>query len=392
MRKDPPESGSWGVSRRTFVQGSLCSLALLALPRLTRAEKTEKCNGTTAGFINPQPALYFQALPGNKVKCLLCPKACEVAAGDRGSCGVRENRDGKYVTLVYGNPCAVHLDPVEKKPFFHVLPGTSSYSIATAGCNVRCKFCQNWEISQVHPEETNNFDLPPDQVVAEAQKNGAPSIAHTYVEPVIFYEYMLAVGQLAKKAGILNVCHSNGHINPEPLEKLVEVLDAACIDLKAFNNNFYQSVVEGNLKTVLNTLKTLRRRGVHLEIVNLIIPTHNDRPGEITAMCRWINDNLGPLTPLHFSRFYPMHKMLDLYPTPVSTLEKAYETARQAGLKYVYIGNLPGHEAESTYCHSCGKVIIARQGFETTAVTMQDGNCGHCGTRIPGVWEKPKKA
>ena len=220
MHKDPPASGSWGLSRRTFVQGSLCSLALLALPRLTRAEKTEKSNGTAAGFINAHPALYFQALPGNKVKCLLCPKHCEVAAGDRGACGVRENRDGKYVTLVYGNPCAVHLDPVEKKPFFHVLPGTSSYSIATAGCNVRCKFCQNWEISQALPEETNNFDLPPDQVVAEAQKNGAPSIAYTYVEPVIFYEYMLAVGQAAKKAGILNTCHSNGYINPEPLEKL----------------------------------------------------------------------------------------------------------------------------------------------------------------------------
>jgi pyruvate formate lyase activating enzyme len=209
------------------------------------------------------------------------------------------------------------------------------------------------------------------------------------VEPVIFYEYMLAVGQLAKKAGILNVCHSNGFINPEPLGKLADVLDAACIDLKAFNNNFYQTLADGQLKPVLNTLKDLRRRGVHTEIVNLIIPTHNDRPGEITAMCRWIHDNLGPLTPLHFSRFYPMHKMLDLNPTPVSTLEKARDLACQAGLKYVYIGNLPGLEAENTFCHSCGKMIIARQGYQVRQILMKNGTCGHCGTQIPGVWKRP---
>jgi pyruvate formate lyase activating enzyme len=385
MHVDPPEPGSWRLSRRTFVQGSLCSLALLALPCPTLASSSP---ATKQGFLNPQPALFCQTLPGKKVKCLLCPRACEVMDGGRGNCGVRENRGGQYYTLVYGNPCAVHVDPVEKKPFFHVLPGSSSFSIATAGCNLHCKFCQNWEISQAHPEDTCNFDLPPEKVVAGAQEQGSASIAHTYVEPVIFYEYMLAVGQLAKKAGILNVCHSNGHINPEPLEKLVDVLDAVCVDLKAFNNNFYQSLVEGELKPVLNTLKTLRRRGVHLEIVNLVIPTHNDRPGEITAMCRWIHDNLGPLTPLHFSRFYPMHKMLDLSPTPVSTLEKAYDLAHQAGLKYVYIGNLPGHEAESTFCHSCGKMVVARQGYQTREVNLKDGNCGHCGTRIPGIWKQ----
>jgi pyruvate formate lyase activating enzyme len=385
MHMDPPAQGSWHLSRRTFVRGTLCSLALLAVPGRSRADPT-LCPGK--GFLNPHPALFFRALAGKQVKCLLCPRGCEVAPGDRGACGVRENRDGHYYTLAYGNPCAVHVDPVEKKPFFHVLPGSSSFSIATAGCNMRCKFCQNWEISQARPEDTSNFDLPPDQVVAGAREQGSLSIAHTYVEPVIFYEYMLAVGQHAKKAGILNLCHSNGFINPEPLEKLTGVLDAACIDLKAFNNNFYQSLADGELKPVLNTLKTLRARRVHLEIVNLLIPTHNDRPGEITAMCRWIHDNLGPLTPLHFSRFYPMHKMLDLNPTPVSTLEKAYDLARQAGLKYVYIGNLPGHEAENTFCHSCGQVVIARQGYQTREVSLRDGNCVHCGAHIPGLWEK----
>jgi pyruvate formate lyase activating enzyme len=389
MHKDPPEPGSWRLSRRTFVQGSLCSLALLALPCPVLASVDQ---GVKQGFINPQPALFFRSLPGNQIKCLLCPRGCEVLEGNRGTCGVRENRGGKYFTLVYGNPCAVHMDPVEKKPFFHVLPGTAAFSIATAGCNMRCKFCQNWEISQVRPEDTANFDLPPAQVMAEAQKRNAASIAHTYVEPVIFYEYMLAVGQLAKKAGILNTCHSNGFINPEPLAKLADVLDAACIDLKAFNNNFYQTVVDGQLKPVLNTLKDLRQRGVHVEIVNLVIPTHNDRPGEITAMCRWIHDNLGPLTPLHFSRFYPMNKMLDLNPTPVSTLEKARDLALQAGLKYVYIGNVPGLGAENTFCHSCGKMIIARQGYQLEQMFMKDGACGYCGAQIPGVWKPPRAA
>jgi pyruvate formate lyase activating enzyme len=385
MQTDPAQPGSWRLNRRTFVAGSLCSLALLALACPARASRSPE---PQQGYVNPQPALFTQTLPDKQVKCLLCPRACVVAAGDRGACGVRENRDGRYFTLAYGNPCAVHLDPVEKKPFFHVLPGTSSLSIATAGCNFHCKFCQNWEISQALPEETSNFDLPPEQVVAEAQRRRAASVAHTYVEPVIFYEYMLAVGQLAKKARLLNVCHSNGYINPEPLARLAGVLDAACIDLKAFNNKFYQELTDGTLEPVLETLKTLKRREVHLEIVNLVIPQHNDRPEDIAAMCRWLGENLGPLTPLHFSRFYPMHKMQDISPTPVRTLEKAHDLARQAGLKYVYIGNLPGHEAENTFCHACGQMVIARQGYQTREINLKDGNCGHCGTKIPGIWKQ----
>lgn len=389
MQLDPREPGSWPLSRRAFVQGSFCALALLALPGPGRASVAPDAK---QGFLKPQPALYAQILPDKKVKCLLCPRACVVADGDRGDCGVRENRGGNYVTLVYGNPCAVHVDPVEKKPLFHVLPGSTSFSIATAGCNLHCKFCQNWEISQALPEDTYNFDLPPERVVAEAQESRSASIAHTYVEPVIFYEYMLAVGKLAKKAKILNVCHSAGYVNPEPLEKLADVLDAACIDLKAFNNQFYRDLVDGELEPVLETLKILRRRGVHLEIVNLIVPQHNDRPEEIAAMCRWIKDNLGPLTPLHFSRFYPMHKMLNLNPTPASTLTTARDIALKNGLKYVYIGNLPGNDAESTFCHACGKMIISRRGYHIGEVIMKDGACGHCGTKIPGIWKAPQAA
>jgi len=387
MQWNPPDLVTPRLSRRTFIRGSLGALALAALPCPLYASRSP---GIKQGYLNPQPALFYQATQNKQVKCLLCPRACEVADGDRGDCGVRENRGGKYYTLAYANPCAVHVDPIEKKPLFHVLPGSPSYSIATAGCNLHCKFCQNWEISQALPEDTYNFDLLPEKVVAGAQETSSASIAYTYVEPIIFYEYMMAVGRLAKKAGILNVCHSAGYVNPEPLEKLTDVMDAACIDLKAFTNKFYQELVDGELEPVLNTLKTLRRRGVYVEIVNLVIPQHNDRPEEITAMCRWIKENLGPLTPLHFSRFYPMHKMLTQYPTPVSTLEKARDLALKAGLKYVYIGNLPGHEAESTHCHACGKLIIARRGYRIDAITMKDGHCGHCGAQIPGIWKKPQ--
>jgi pyruvate formate lyase activating enzyme len=194
---------------------------------------------------------------------------------------------------------------------------------------------------------------------------------------------------LAKPARILNVIHSNGYINPEPLEKLADVLDAACIDLKAFDQAFYQELVDGELDPVLKTLKTLRRRGVHLEIVNLLIPQKNDQPDKLRAMCAWIKDELGPLTPVHFSRFYPLHKMPNHYPTPVSALEQARETAHKSGLKYVYLGNLPGHEAESTFCHNCGKLVIARRGYRVGEVTMKEGACGHCGTQIPGIWKQP---
>jgi pyruvate formate lyase activating enzyme len=381
--------GSFRCSRRTFVTGSAGALALLALPSLPAPASAQLME---YGFLRPHPARFVKSLPDNLVQCQLCPRNCEVLPGDRGECGVRENRQGKYFSLVYGNPCAVHLDPIEKKPFFHILPGSISFSIATAGCNLHCKFCQNWEISQARPEKTYNFDLPPDQVVSRARENGCLSIAYTYVEPMIFYEYMADVAHLARKAGILNVCHSAGYLNDQPLEELAQVMDGACIDLKSFEPKFYRDLVGGELEPVLQTLKTLRRRRVHLEIVNLVIPQFNDQPETVTRMCTWIRDELGPLTPLHFSRFYPLYKMLNHYPTPVSTLEGCRDLARKAGLKYVYIGNIPGHEAENTFCHQCGKLLIARRGYRVDEVHLQDGKCAYCGTAIPGIWEKPRGA
>jgi pyruvate formate lyase activating enzyme len=380
---------SWCLNRRTFIRAGAGALTLLALPwRPPRARAQE----ISHGYLNPRPAAFFRQLPQNSVQCQLCPRNCEVIPGDRGECGVRENRQGEYYTLVYGNPCAVHVDPIEKKPLFHVLPGSPSFSIATAGCNLHCKFCQNWEISQARPEKTYNLELPPERVITEARKTQSLSIAYTYVEPIIFYEYMTDVARLAKKAGILNVCHSAGYINPEPLKKLTEVLDAACIDLKSFETKFYQDLVGANLGPVLDTLKTLRRQGVHLEIVNLVIPQFNDKPESITRMCTWIRDELGPLTPVHFSRFYPLYKMLNHYPTPVSTLERARELALNAGLKYIYLGNLPGHQAENTFCHGCGKMLIERTGYRIGETHLKDGACAYCGTKIPGVWKTPPAA
>ena len=372
-------------SRRAFVRAGAGALALLALPWRPRPAASQEIR---LGFGRPTPASHYKVMSKGLVQCRLCPKNCEVKEGDRGDCGVRENRKGVYYSLVYGNPCAVHVDPVEKKPFFHVLPGSSSFSIATAGCNLHCKFCQNWEISQTRPEKTYNLDLPPEKVVAGAQAADCPSIAHTYVEPIIFYEYMVAVGRLAQKAGLLNTCHSAGYINPEPLEELARVLDAACIDLKAFDPKFYKDLVDGKLEPVLHTLKTLRQRGVHVEIVNLVIPQFNDNPKTISDMCAWIKDELGPLTPLHFSRFYPLYKMQNHFPTPVATMETARELALKAGLKYVYLGNIPGNPAESTYCHGCGKLLIQRTGYQIGEMHLKGDNCGYCGAKIPGIWQK----
>jgi pyruvate formate lyase activating enzyme len=315
-----------------------------------------------------------------------------VLPGQRGECRVRENRQGVYHTLVYGNPCAIHVDPVEKKPFFHLLPGSRSFSIATAGCNFHCKFCQNWEISQAAPEETHNYQLLPEKIAALAEENQCATIASTYVEPSIFIEYMLDIAKAARPRGILKVCHSNGYINPQPLADLIQHLDAACIDLKGIREEFYRELTGGSLEPVLNTLMTLARKKVHLEIVNLIVPTKNDQPEEIEDLCRWVLNRLGPSIPLHFSRFYPLYRLRNLPPTPVLALERARETARKIGLEYVYIGNVPGHEGENTFCPHCGRLLIKRVGYQIKELALKKGRCPKCGKVIYGRWEPPAKS
>ncbi|NIS68703.1 MAG: AmmeMemoRadiSam system radical SAM enzyme [Proteobacteria bacterium] len=374
------------VTRRHFLKlcgASFCALAsasFLGFPDSVGAQMAQK------GLIKLKLSPYFISLGSGEIQCELCPKRCKVPRGKRGLCRVRENREGKYYSLVYGNPCAVHLDPIERNPFFHVLPGTRSLSVATAGCNFSCKFCQTWEISQASPEDVYSYETPPETVVNRAKQMIARSVAYTFVEPVIFYEYMVEIGSCAKEAGILSLIHSNGFINPDPLKELSAVLDAANIDLKAFTEEFYKDLCGGELSPVLRTLKTLKQENIHVEITNLIVPTKNDDMSVIREMCLWVSRELGGDTPLHFSRFYPLYKLKNLPPTPVSTLEEARAVALSAGLNYVYIGNVPGHEGENTFCPRCKKMLIQRTGFMIGEVHLKGGHCRYCGKSIPGIW------
>lgn len=321
------------------------------------------------------------------VKCQLCPRKCVIAESQRGECGVRENRGGKLYTLVYGNPCAVHNAPIEIKPFYHFLPGSRAYSIATAGCNLHCLYCQNWTISQRRPEETENQDLPPEAVVEEALRQGTQSLSFTYSEPTVFYEYMLDCARLGRGRGLYSNVVSNGYINPQPLRELCQAVDAIKVDLKAFTSGFYEKICSGTLEPVLQTLRTIREEGVHLEIVNLVVPTLNDKETEQQEMVRWIVENLGPLVPLHFNRFLPQYRLTALPPTPLETLERARAIAMDEGMPYVYIGNVGAHPAESTYCGRCHRLIIQRHGVLVLANHIVDGKCAFCGAPIPGVWE-----
>ena len=344
--------------------------------------------GAPRGASTPgvREARYWSAVGDGYVRCALCPRRCVVPPGGRGYCGVRENRDGVYYTLTYGNPCAVHVDPIEKKPFYHFLPGTTAFSIATAGCNLDCKFCQNWQISQARPEQLRSYDLPPAKLVQAAVESGAPSIAYTYSEPTIFYEYMFDCAKIARDRGLRNVYHSNGFINEEPLRELCRYLDAANIDLKGMSEEYYSDMTAGSLEPVLRTLRVLKEEGVHVEITTLVVPGRNDDPDMLRRECEWIHDNLGPDVPLHFSRFHPQHRLQDLPPTPIETLDRARSIALEAGLRYVYIGNVPGHEAANTVCPSCGSPLIERIGYSVSVTGLEGGKCGVCGEPIAGVF------
>jgi pyruvate formate lyase activating enzyme len=381
-----PVPGVGGVPEAALADSSHVREAMY----YTGIEESLRCQSCHTGVQEPSKVLHCheaEAHTGNHVKCQLCPRGCIIAEGHRGECRVRENRDGKLYTMVYGNPCAVHVDPIEKKPFNHFLPTTLAFSIATAGCNLHCLYCQNWTISQVPPEETENVDLPPEQVVEWALKTDCHSIAYTYSEPTIFYEYMLDTARLARHAGVRNVVITNGYIRPAPLRELCRAVDALRIDFKGFRESFYEKVCSGTLSPVLEAIKIAYEEGVHLELPILVVPTLNDDEDETRGMCRWIMDNVGPDVPVHFNRFGPMYKLQKLPPTPVETLERAREIAMEEGIHYVYIGNVPGHPANNTYCAHCGKLIIGRRGFYVTEYHLVEGKCEFCGQPIPGVWE-----
>lgn len=331
-------------------------------------------------------AEYAVSLPGNKVRCELCPHQCALSDGQTGICKVRRNIKGTLYSLVYSRPVALNNDPVEKKPLFHFHPGTKTFSLATAGCNMNCNFCQNWEISQATPDSVTPYDLTPAQVVALAKKNGSDSISFTYTEPAVFFEYMRDIAKLAREQGLRTILVSCGYLNEKPLRELAKYLDAANIDLKGFSDEFYRTYTTAKLQPVLDTLKILKQEGVFIEVTNLVIPGANDTEGEIRQLARWVKENLGADTPLHFSRFFPKYKLTARPPTPPATLEKARAIARKEGLRFVYVGNLSTDDGEDTFCPKCGKRIIDRNGFFIGANLLKDGRCPFCGEPISGRW------
>ncbi|MFO7871583.1 MAG: AmmeMemoRadiSam system radical SAM enzyme [Kiritimatiellia bacterium] len=374
-------TNSPNVSRRDFIRAA--TAAGLSVPALT-------ASAALPSTPELREARHYMKLGNNMVRCTLCPWQCMVAPGKRGNCGVRENRNGRYYTLVYGHPCSRHNDPIEKKPLFHVYPGSMAYSIATVGCNIHCKFCQNWEISQYqksHPDKVADFPfVSPDQIAQSAARHNSKTVAYTYSEPTIFYEYMMDCAKAARERGIGNVVISNGFISKEPLRKLCEVMTAVKIDLKAFSQQFYAGLCGGLMKPVLDTLKTLADSGIWFEIVVLVIPTKNDGAEEIKRMAGWIVENLGADVPLHFTRFHPTYKITNLPATPPRTLALARETAMKQGCRFVYTGNLPGAEAETTFCPECRRPVIKRHGMMTLSEDLKEGRCPHCAAVIPGVW------
>jgi pyruvate formate lyase activating enzyme len=328
----------------------------------------------------------FQEETARGIMCRICPNECVLKEGEISKCNNRKVIKSKLYTLAYGNPCSVAVDPIEKKPLYHFLPGTRAFSIATAGCNLVCLNCQNWTISQVSPDKTRNYDLMPDKVVSECKARNCESIAYTYSEPNTFYEYAFDTATLAKKAGIKNVFKSNGYIYPEPLKKICTVLDAANIDLKGFSESTYLKLTGGKLQPVMDSLKVYRDSGVWLEITNLIVPTWTDSTEDIRKLCRWLSENGFKKVPLHFSRFYPTYKLEQLPPTPVDILNKAVQIALEEGLVYVYSGNAPGNEVSDTKCPYCKSTLVSRSGFRVTANNITGGKCNKCGKTIDGVW------
>lgn len=333
-------------------------------------------------------ASFYQQLEAGRVQCQLCPNRCLLAKGQRGICGARENQNGKLVSLVYGKVSSTAVDPIEKKPFFHFLPGNKAYSLATIGCNLDCQYCQNWNIAHRQPEDVQTTKITPQQVVEEALKSGSQVVAFTYNEPIVWYEFMFDIAKLAKQNGLKTAIVTNGYINPEPLKQLLPYLDAVKIDFKSINQQTYQTLIKGNLQPVLDSIKTIHESGKWLELVHLVVPGWTDNLDEIKKICQWTLDNLGSDIPFHLSRFYPNYKLLNLPPTPEKTLKDARRICLDLGLKYVYTGNIDDPDGSTTYCPDNQKPLIKRRGYFIEENLVDSlGKSPNCPSKIPGIWQ-----
>jgi len=329
-------------------------------------------------------ALYYSRNSDGSAQCEACPNACHIPLGGMGRCRTRQNRKGVLYELAYGRPAMAHIDPIEKGPTFHAWPGIDALAIGTAGCNLSCKYCQNWELSQVSPLRAESLDMSPADVVGRAADQNLKAVSFTYTEPLVALRYLSETIDRAKEKGMLTQIVTGSYLNPRPLKEVAGRADIVVAALKGFEESFYQEVVGGSLKPVLTALESLRDAGPWIEIVNLVVPGLNDDISTICRMCKWLNANLGPDVPLHFLRFFPAYRLRNLPRTPVSTLEAARRAAMDEGLRYVYLGNVPGHDANQTYCHGCNRKLITRVGFRVVSNELRDGRCPDCGTTIPG--------
>ena len=386
--------GHRGLTRRRFLKqgcaaavaatiGGPLATACACLPQAPQPRRTVH----TAAPAELREAMHYMRLPDGQVQCQVCFRHCLVSDGQLGFCRNKKNIGGTYYSLIYEQPCALQVDPIEKEPVFHMLPGSRIFCVGTASCNSRCKFCQNWEMSQRTLWETVNDKASPAEVVDLAQAAGCAGVSFTYNEPIAFYEYAYDIASLARRRGLRAICHTNGTMLAAPLQQLLEQLDAITVDLKAFTPDFYREVCSLELAPVLSTLENAARAGVHLEIVNLVIPGLNDGREDMRTMCLWISEHVGSTVPLHFTRFFPSYRMQHLPPTPVETLEAAVAIADEAGLQYVYLGNVPGHIRNSTFCPRCEARVIHRQHFAIVHNDVVDGRCRFCGHPLPGIWD-----
>ena len=331
-------------------------------------------------------AMFYQVIDDRTLQCLICFRECIIPEGERGFCRNKEHIDGVLYSLVHSRPSAVQVDPIEKEPQFHNLPGSRILCVGTAGCNYACRHCHNWHLSQQSIDDIRYMNMTPEHLVSEAMMREVRTISFTYNDPISMYEYVYDTARLAAQHGLNILWHSNGSMNPEPLRELLKYTHAVTIDLKGFSSHAYQNS-RASLEPVLEALKIIGKSDVWLEIVNLVIPTINDDPEEIRAMCRWISEHLGNEVPLHFTRFVPAYRLTHLPRTPVETLEQAYAIAREEGLSYVTIGNVPGHQYNSTFCPSCDSRVIHRTHFTVIENLLIDGACRECGHSVPGIWK-----